>query len=257
MEDQDKLSKRQANVQIWKLAAYFGGVVLLTYLSKRFLLQLDLESLSAFKKVTQLINETANVTHRQDDIIVTTYSLALTLLAVIPIGWVYMITKDEEGYDQSLVQTLIVLGLTVCGVMMMLQDSLARAFGFLGVVSAVRYRNTLKDPKDAVYVFVALGIGMGCGLGVYHIAAWLSLSLCIVFLVMWKLKTGQSRAVGAQDENSATRSKKHKEKKRHQEAYLDDVLALLSDETRQAVKAELLARRAETTEGDKRGETDA
>ena len=249
MEAQDKLSKRQANVQIWKLAAYFGGVVLFTYLSRRLLLQLDLESWSAFKKVTQLINETANVTQRQDDLIVTTYSLALTLLAVIPVGWVYMITKDEEGYDQSLVQTLIVLGITVCGVMMMLQDSLARAFGFLGVVSAVRYRNTLKDPKDAVYVFVALGIGMGCGLGVYHIAAWLSLSLCIVFLVMWKLKTGQSRAVSVKDEKSETKLKKHKEKKHNQEADLDTVLALLSDETRQAVKAELLTRRAESTHG--------
>jgi hypothetical protein len=249
MEAQDKPSKRQANVQIWKLAAYFGGVVLFTYLSRRIFLQLDLESWSAFKKVTQLINETANVTQRQDDLIVTTYSLTLTLLAVIPIGWVYMITKDEEGYDQSLVQTLIVLGMTVCGVMMMLQDSLARAFGFLGVVSAVRYRNTLKDPEDAVYVFVALGIGMGCGLGVYHIAAWLSLSLCIVFLVMWKLKTGQSRAVSVKDEKSETKPNKHKEKKHNQEADLDHVLALLSDETRQAVKAELLTRRAETTDG--------
>jgi hypothetical protein len=249
MEAQDKPSKRQANVQIWKLVAYFVVVVLFTYLSRRFFLQLDLESWSAFKKVTQLINETANVTQRRDDIIVTTYSLTLTLLGVIPVGWVYMITKDEEGYDQSLVQTLIVLGLTVCGVMMMLQDNLARAFGFLGVVSAVRYRNTLKDPKDAVYVFVALGIGMGCGLGVYHIAAWLSLYLCLVFLMMWKLKIGQSRAASVKNENSETKLKKNKSKKHDQGTDIDGVLALLSDETRQAVKDELLTRRAETTDG--------
>jgi hypothetical protein len=60
METQDKPSKRQVNVQIWKLAAYFGVVVLLTYLSRRFFLQLDLESWSAFKKVTQ------HSTHKRD-----------------------------------------------------------------------------------------------------------------------------------------------------------------------------------------------
>jgi uncharacterized protein DUF4956 len=248
MEPPEKNNQRRASVQIWKVAAYFVGLVIFSFAMKLIFAQVDLDSWTGFKKFTDLMNETANVTQKRDDLIVTGYSLALTLLGVIPLGWVYMITKEDEGYDQSLVQTLIVLAITVCGVMMMLQDSLARAFGFLGVVGAVRYRNTLKDPKDAVFVFVALGIGMGCGLRVYHVAASLSLVICIVFLVMWKLRTGQSRVVidkgGAEKKEKKAKDKKKKGEK------LDAMLALLSDETRQAVQDELRVKRGEM--GDQR-----
>jgi len=87
-----------------------------------------------------------------------------------------------------------VLSMVVCGIMMLLQDSLARAFGLVGVVAAVRFRNTLKDTKDAVYVFLAIGIGMGCGLRVYHVAAWLSIVLCTVLYFLWRFRVGRAAA---------------------------------------------------------------
>ena len=37
--------------------------------------------------------------------------------------------------------------------------------GAAGVVAAVRFRNTLRDTKDAVYVFLAVGIGLAWGRG--------------------------------------------------------------------------------------------
>lgn len=246
VQTEDKPSNRQLSVQIWRLAAYFSGLLLFSYVTRLLFSQFNLDSLAGFKKFTDLINETANVTAKRDDVIVTAYSLGLTLLGVLPIGWVYTFTKEEEGYDPSLVQTLFVLGLTVCGVMMMLQDSLARAFGFLGVVGAVRYRNTLKDPKDAVYVFVALGIGMGCGLRVYHIAGLLSLVLCVVFLVMWKLGTGQSGQINLRAE--AAKEKPGKIKKHTEKRAFEALLSQLSDETRHAVKKELNKKRAEAAE---------
>ena len=263
MQTQDKPSARSVNAQFWKIAAYFSGLFLFSYLTKALFSLIDVENWAGFKKFTDLINETANVTAKRDDLIVTAYSLGLTLLGLIPVGWVYTVTKEEEGYDPSLVQTLIVLGMTVCGVMMMLQDSLARAFGFLGVVGAVRYRNTLKDPKDAVFVFVALGVGMGCGLRVYHVAALLSLVICIVFLVMWKMRTGQAGAARLAMEMSVAKEKKQKEKKNKNEKHkdekhkdekhkdekrLDALLSQLTDETRHAVKKELKAKRAEGAE---------
>jgi uncharacterized membrane protein YhiD involved in acid resistance len=251
MNPRPATSNRHVAVQFGKLAAYFAFLLVLSYVVRVLFAQVDLEAWAGFKKVTDLINSTANVTAKRDDIIVAAYSLFLTLLGVIPVGWVYTVTKEEEGYDQSLVQTLIVLSLTVCGVMLMLQDSLARAFGFLGVVGAVRYRNTLRDPKDAVFVFVALGIGMGCGLGVYHVAGLLTLVLCVVFLVMWTLKTGQSSVVPFRSEKPAKekkdKEKKDKSKKEKKKAKLDDLLANLSEETQQTVRNELNPEESEIT----------
>jgi hypothetical protein len=158
-----------------------------------------------------------NSTEQTDDIIVTLWSLLSTFIFVMPIGWVYMLTKREEGIDPSLVQTIIVLGMVVCGVMMLVQDNLARAFGLVGVVAAVRFRNTLKDTKDAVYVFLAIGIGMGCGLRAYHIAVWLSIVMCTVMYVLWKFRVGRAAAgleVSALTEASEPEKKKDKKDKK-------------------------------------------
>lgn len=251
MQAQDKTHKRPIAIQFAKVLAYFVVLWSLGALVRVLFSNLDLEAWTGFKKVTELVHSTANVTVKRDDLIVTAYSLFLTLLGVLPIGWVYTVTKEDEGYDPSLVQTLIVLALTVCGVMLMLQDSLARAFGFLGVVGAVRYRNTLRDPKDAVFVFVALGIGMGAGLGVYHVAGALSLVLCLVFLAMWVLRVGQAHPLILPEKGGKGKGKDKKDKKPKDDKEvkrINELLSLLSAETREDVEAELAAKRVQISE---------
>src|SRR5207253_1628659 len=79
------------------------------------------------------------------------------LLLVLPVSWVYMLTKQRSGYDQSVVQTVIILPMTVAATVILVQNSLALAFTLAAIVAAVRFRNTLKDTKDAVYIFLAVG----------------------------------------------------------------------------------------------------
>ena len=42
---------------------------------------------------------------------------------------------------------------------MLVKYSVALAFGLGGIAAAVRFRNTLDDSKDAVYVFLVIGLG--------------------------------------------------------------------------------------------------
>lgn len=56
-------------------------------------------------------------------------------------------------------------------------DSLAKAFGLVGLGSFVRFRSGLKDPRDAAILFLVIGLGMACGhgsLGVAFSGAFLS-----------------------------------------------------------------------------------
>src|SRR2546427_13243390 len=85
------------------------------------------------------------------------------LALVIPVARVYMLTKQRQGYDPSVVQTVILLPLAVAGIVAVVQNSLALAFSLAGLAAAVRFRNTLKDTKDAVYIFVAMGVGLAAG----------------------------------------------------------------------------------------------
>jgi uncharacterized membrane protein YhiD involved in acid resistance len=122
----------------------------------------------------------------------TFFSLLLSFIFTLPIAWVYTLTKDEENFDSSLAQTVVVLGMVVTGVMVVISDVTARAFALAGVVAAVRFRNTLQDTKDAVYIFIAVAIGMGCGTRVYHITVWLSVIMSLTMYLLWKYKFGTS-----------------------------------------------------------------
>jgi uncharacterized protein DUF4956 len=68
------------------------------------------------------------------------------------------------------VQTQILLSIVGAIVMLVVGQSLARAFGIVGVASLVRYRAKISDPKDAGVMLACLGIGLACGVGLYLIA---------------------------------------------------------------------------------------
>ncbi len=108
-----------------------------------------------------------------------------TLVIMVPVAWVYMITKQREGYDRSVVQTLIVLPTAICGVVVIVQNSYALAFALAGIVAAVRFRNTLKDTKDAVYVFLAIGVGLAAGVQNVNVALIMSVLFNITILALW------------------------------------------------------------------------
>jgi uncharacterized membrane protein YhiD involved in acid resistance len=68
------------------------------------------------------------------------------------------------------IQTQILLSIVGAIVMVVVGQSLARAFGIVGVASLVRYRAKISDPKDAGVMLANLGIGLACGVGLYLIA---------------------------------------------------------------------------------------
>ena len=114
---------------------------------------------------------------------------ALTLSA--PVAWVYMLTKEDVKYDESVVHTVIILPMVVAGIVLIIRDSLALAFSLAGVVAAVRFRNTLKDTKDAVYIFLAVGIGLAAGVQALVVALILSGLFNLVVFGLWKLEAKQ------------------------------------------------------------------
>ena len=114
-------------------------------------------------------------------------------LLSLPVAWLYILTRQKKGYRQSVVQTLIVLPLVVAGVVVLVKHSLALAFSLAGIVAAVRFRNTLEDSKDAVYIFLATGIGLACGVRL-EVAVVLSVAFNIVAVVLWQTDFGSSPA---------------------------------------------------------------
>ena len=112
----------------------------------------------------------------------------LAMLAAIslalPVAWVYQLTRAKRGYQQSVVQLLIMLPLVVAGIVVLVKYSVALAFSLAGIVAAVRFRNTLDDSKDAVYVFLATGIGLAAAVDI-PVATVISILFNVTMLVLW------------------------------------------------------------------------
>ncbi len=122
--------------------------------------------------------------------LLTILGMAGALALVLPVAWVYMITKQRQGYDQSVVQTVIILPIAVTGIVLIVRDSVALAFSLAGIVAAVRFRNTLKDTKDAVYIFLAIGVGLASGVQALNVAFAMSIMFNLVVLALWKYNVG-------------------------------------------------------------------
>ncbi|HUF29420.1 MAG TPA: DUF4956 domain-containing protein, partial [Gemmatimonadaceae bacterium] len=120
-------------------------------------------------------------------------AIASACLLSLPVAWLYILTRQKKGYRQSVVQTLIVLPLVVAGVVVLVKHSLALAFSLAGIVAAVRFRNTLEDSKDAVYIFLATGIGLACGVRL-EVAVVLSVAFNLVALLLWQTDFGSTPA---------------------------------------------------------------
>ncbi len=116
------------------------------------------------------------------------------LIVTVPVSWAYFITSRARRIDQSFLQTIIILPIVVTGIAMIVVNSIALAFSLAGVVAAVRFRFTLDQPSDAMYIFVAIGIGLGAGIGAVSIAAVISFTFVIATLVIWKLEYGKTLA---------------------------------------------------------------
>ena len=107
-------------------------------------------------------------------------------LLVLPLAFVYVRTRTRVKFDHSLVQTVIVLPIVVTAILVVVRDSLALAFSLAGIVAAVRFRNTLKESGDAVYIFGSIGIGFATGIHAISVAAVLSVVFVVVELALWK-----------------------------------------------------------------------
>ncbi len=118
-------------------------------------------------------------------------SIGATILAV-PVSWAYFITSRATRIDQSFLQTILILPLLVTGIAMIVLNSIALAFSLAGIVAAVRFRFSLNQPSDAMYIFVAIAIGLGAGIGALGIAYVISLMFVFATLVIWKLEYGKT-----------------------------------------------------------------
>jgi hypothetical protein len=119
-------------------------------------------------------------------------TLLTTLLLMLPVTWTYSATRYAMGPSRSFVRALVLMPVCATTVVWLIQDSLALAFGLAALVAAVRYRVSLAEPIDGVYVFAAICVGLAGGVGHLGVALLMTLVFTVSNAVLWAVDYGNN-----------------------------------------------------------------
>src|SRR6478735_1191986 len=105
----------------------------------------------------------------------------LPLAAILGAALALRPRRREQGRRSVLVvQTQIMLAVVGAVIMLVVGNSISRAFGIVGAAGLVRYRSTIDDPKEAVVMLCALGAGLAAGVGLYVLAPFATVFMAAV-----------------------------------------------------------------------------
>lgn len=122
------------------------------------------------------------------------------LIAAALIGALVTAIHQPVSRDRprSLEQAQILLCVSGAIMMIIIGNSLARAFGIAGAAGIVRFRTPVDDPKDVTILFLLMGLGMATGLGAFAVAGLATAFLCIALLVLDKMATQRTRLMAVE-----------------------------------------------------------
>lgn len=122
--------------------------------------------------------------------------LVVAALIGLQITQIHQPAGRERGRAMEQAQVL----LCVSGAMMMIiiGNSLARAFGIAGAASIIRFRTPVEDPKDVTILFLLMGLGMSSGLGAWAVAGLGTAFLCLALVALDHMSSQKARVMSVE-----------------------------------------------------------
>ena len=108
--------------------------------------------------------------------------------------------RTSKGIEtpKYFIQSLILISIPVATVMQAIGDSLARGLGMLGALAIIRFRTTLRNPRNMVFMFTSIAVGIAAGVYGITIAVVGTLGFClVVFAIHFSPMSRESEVIGS------------------------------------------------------------
>jgi hypothetical protein len=92
--------------------------------------------------------------------------------------------RSERNANPALDQAQVLLCVSGAIMMIIIGNSVARAFGIAGAASIIRFRTPVEDARDITILFILMGLGMAAGLGALAVAGLGTLFLCALIPIL-------------------------------------------------------------------------
>jgi uncharacterized membrane protein YhiD involved in acid resistance len=123
-----------------------------------------------------LLLDKSNSVNTGYEVIIISIVLAFTLSSLIV--FTYQFTTDKVDQSKNLMQAIVLLSIVAATVMQAIGDSIARGLGMLGALAIIRFRTTLRNPRNIAFVFASLAVGIGCGVYGFLVALLGTVGFC-------------------------------------------------------------------------------
>jgi anti-anti-sigma factor len=121
------------------------------------------------------------------------------LLAAARIGMlvtaIHAPTSTDRPLGRSMRHAQILLCISGAMMMVIIGNSLVRAFGIAGAASIIRFRTPVEDPKDITIIFLLMALGMACGIGAFAVAGLSTAFLCLFLLFLDRRAEHRARSL--------------------------------------------------------------
>jgi uncharacterized membrane protein YhiD involved in acid resistance len=117
--------------------------------------------------------------------------LFVSALLGAALGIVRPVRTEIIPRSAHVIHAQILLSIVGAMIIVVVAESLARAFAIVGAAGLVRYRAKIADPKDAGVMLVALAVGLTTGSGLFAFAA---VATAFVIGVLWVLESLEPEA---------------------------------------------------------------
>ena len=123
--------------------------------------------------------------------VVLSHLLAFGLTQAIAATYVW--TFRGMSYSRGFVQAVALGSIVACMLMLAINNSVAAGLGIAGSLAIVRFRTSMRDPRDMVFVFASMGAGIASGLRAHSAAIAGTVLFCLAAALLSGTEFGSQR----------------------------------------------------------------
>jgi|TARA_B110000908_G_scaffold149083_1_gene182097 hypothetical protein len=86
------------------------------------------------------------------------------------VAYVYVWTLQKSTYSRNYLQSIVLISIIACVIILSVGDGIARGVGIMAAVGIVRFRTNFKNPRDTTFLFTLLAAGIACGANAFIVA---------------------------------------------------------------------------------------
>lgn len=106
------------------------------------------------------------------------FTVLCSLVLGVLIAFTYEKTTRTVDRPDSFLQAIVLITIVAATIMQAIGDSVARGLGMLGALSIIRFRTTVRNPRNIVFMFSAIAAGIACGVFGFTIAIIGTIGFC-------------------------------------------------------------------------------